>query len=82
MSNKTIIIAEIGVNHNGNVVLAKKLIDLAKKSGANYVKFQTFKAQNLVCKNTKAAEYQNRNLEKKDSQYNILKKLELSVYCD
>ena len=78
MSNKTIIIAEIGVNHNGNVVLAKKLIDLAKKSGANYVKFQTFKAQNLVCKNTKAAEYQNRNLEKKDSQYNILKKLELS----
>ena len=78
MSNKTIIIAEIGVNHNGNVVLAKKLIDLAKKSGANYVKFQTFKAHNLVCKNTKAAEYQNRNLEKKDSQYNILKKLELS----
>ena len=77
MKNRTIIIAEIGVNHNGNVTLAKKLIDVAKKSGADFVKFQTFKTENLVCKNTKAAKYQNLNLKRKTSQYNILKKLEL-----
>ena len=62
--NKTIIIAEIGVNHNGNINLAKKLVNVAKKSGADYVKFQSFKTENLVCKNTKA--------------FNPLKKLEIS----
>ena len=45
MKNRTIVIAEIGVNHNGNVTLAKKLIDVAKKSGADFVKFQTFKTK-------------------------------------
>ena len=55
--NKTIIIAEIGVNHNGNINVAKKLINNAKKSGANYVKFQTFKAENLVRANTKTTQY-------------------------
>ena len=50
MKNRTIVIAEIGVNHNGNVTLAKKLIDVAKKSGADFVKFQTFKTENLVVK--------------------------------
>ncbi len=54
--NKTIIIAEIGVNHNGNINVAKKLINIVKKSGADYVKFQTFKAENLVRTNTKTAQ--------------------------
>ncbi len=76
--NKTIIIAEIGVNHNGDINLAKKLIDVAKKSGADFVKFQTFKTENLVCKNTKATQYQRHNLGKNTSQFNFLKKLELS----
>jgi N,N'-diacetyllegionaminate synthase len=76
--NKTIIIAEIGVNHNGNINLAKKLIDVVKKSGADFVKFQTFKTENLVCKNTKATQYQRHNLGKNTSQFNFLKKLELS----
>ena len=76
--NKTIIIAEIGVNHNGNINVAKKLINNAKKSGANYVKFQTFKAENLVRANTKTAQYQSKNLRKKITQFNLLKKLELS----
>ena len=76
--NKTIIIAEIGVNHNGNINQAKKLINIAKKSGADYVKFQTFKTENLVCKNTKTTRYQSNNLGKKTNQFNLLKKLELS----
>jgi len=76
--NKTIIIAEIGVNHNGNINVAKKLINNAKKSGANYVKFQTFKAENLVRANTKTTQYQSKNLRKKITQFNLLKKLELS----
>ena len=76
--NKTIIIAEVGVNHNGNVNLAKKLIDIAKISGADYVKFQTFKAENLVCKNTKAIQYRTEHVKKKQTQFNLLKKLELS----
>ena len=67
--NKTIIIAEIGVNHNGNINIAKKLINVAKKSGADYVKFQTFKAENLVRVNTQATQYQSKNLRKKDLIY-------------
>ena len=67
--NKTIIIAEIGVNHNGNINVAKKLINIAKKSGADYVKFQTFKTENLVCKNTKVTRYQRNNLGKKTNQF-------------
>ena len=76
--NKTIIIAEIGVNHNGNIKLAKKLVDVAKKSGVNYVKFQTFKAENLVCRNAKTVKYKTDNVKKKQTQFNLLKKLELS----
>jgi len=76
--NKTIIIAEIGVNHNGSIKHAKKLIDIAKRAGANYVKFQTFKAENIVCKNAKTAQYQTNNLKKKITQFNLLKRLELS----
>jgi N,N'-diacetyllegionaminate synthase len=76
--NKTIIIAEIGVNHNGKIEIAKKLVDVAKKAGADYVKFQTFKARNLVQKNTKASQYQINNLGKNITQDTLLKKLELS----
>ena len=55
------IIAEAGVNHNGSVNLAKKLIDIAVESGADAVKFQTFKAETLVVKNAQKAEYQKKN---------------------
>ena len=58
--NKTIIIAEAGVNHNGNINLAKKLINVASKAGADYVKFQTFDDDNLLLK-----KYQNGKLSKK-----------------
>ncbi|MCP2043671.1 N-acetylneuraminate synthase [Pontibacter sp. HSC-36F09] len=78
--NKTIIIAEAGVNHNGDLALAKKLIDVAADAGVDYVKFQTFKADKLVSKSAKQAEYQKKNLgnNTEDSQYAMLKKLELS----
>lgn len=75
----TIIIAEAGVNHNGSIELAKRLVDKAADAGADYVKFQTFKASNLVTKSAKQAEYQQRNIgDKESSQYQMLKKLELS----
>lgn len=72
-----LIIAEAGVNHNGSMELAKRLIDAAADAGVDYVKFQTFKAENLVTKDAKQAEYQQRNAQD-DSQYAMLKKLELS----
>lgn len=75
---KTLIIAEAGVNHNGNLETAKKLIDVAVEAGVDYVKFQTFKASHLVTKNAKRAEYQDKNTKDGDSQYEMLKKLELS----
>lgn len=75
---KTIIIAEAGVNHNGSIDLAKKLIDAAKEAGADYVKFQTFKADNLVTKNSEKAAYQVRNTNNKENtQFEMLKQLEL-----
>ena len=58
-SNKVFIIAEAGVNHNGSIKLAKKLIDGAHECGADAVKFQTFKAENLVTKYAPKANYQN-----------------------
>ena len=74
----TIIIAEAGVNHNGNFELAKKLVSAAAKAGADYVKFQTFKADKLVSKNAKKAAYQERNInDGDDSQYAMLKQLEM-----
>ena len=85
------IIAEAGVNHNGSIKIAKKLIDVAVNSGANAVKFQTFKASSLVSKNAKKAQYQKENMNTvDDSQYSMLKKLELDAeshkelmtYCD
>lgn len=74
---KTLIIAEAGVNHNGDFELAKKLLLKAKESGADIVKFQTFKAENLVVKSAKKAEYQIENTKNNDSQLSMLKYLEL-----
>ena len=77
---KVFIIAEAGVNHNGSIELAKKLIDVAVDSGVDAVKFQTFKAINLVSKNAQKAEYQKENMnDGDDSQFNMLKKLELDI---
>jgi N,N'-diacetyllegionaminate synthase len=77
--NKTIIIAEAGVNHNGDIGTAKRLIDLASDAGADYVKFQTFKAERLVSPSAQKAKYQIKNDKNSDdSQLNMLKKLELS----
>jgi N-acetylneuraminate synthase/N,N'-diacetyllegionaminate synthase len=79
MKSKVIIIAEAGVNHNGNFENAKKLILAAANAGADYVKFQTFKADKLVSKDAQKAEYQKVNFkEDGDSQYDMLKKLEMS----
>jgi len=73
------IIAEAGVNHNGSVKLAKKLIDIAVDSGADAVKFQTFKTENLVSKTAKKADYQKQNTDELESQFDMIKKLELDV---
>jgi N,N'-diacetyllegionaminate synthase len=78
---KTYIIAEIGVNHNNNISLAKKLVDKAKSAGADAVKFQTFKAKNLVLPGTRKVKYQLRNKLDKEDHYQMIKKLELS-YSD
>jgi N,N'-diacetyllegionaminate synthase len=79
MSNKVIIIAEAGVNHDGDIEKAKLLIDVAVNAGVDYVKFQSFVANRLVSKEAKKAQYQSVNLnDGDDSQYNMLKKLELS----
>ena len=77
--NKVFIIAEAGVNHNGDINIAKKLVDAAVESGADAIKFQTFKAEDLVCKNAKKAEYQKQFTEKSESQLEMLKKLELDI---
>ena len=76
---KVFIIAEACVNHNGSIDLAKKLIDVASNAGADAVKFQTFKAKNLVTKNAKKAIYQKDTTNIKESQFNMLKKLELNI---
>ena len=73
-----LIIAEIGVNHNGDINLAKKMIDAAKSSGADVVKFQTFKAEKLVSKDTPKVKYQFNSTSPEESHYDMLKKLELS----
>ena len=73
------IIAEAGVNHNGSIDLAKKLIDVACTAGVDAVKFQTFKAENLVSKNAQKADYQKETTDGKESQFSMLKKLELAV---
>ena len=79
MSSKVFIIAEAGVNHNGSLDLAKKLIDVASESGADAVKFQTFKAEKLVSKNAQKADYQKQTTNKTESQFDMIKKLELDM---
>jgi sialic acid synthase SpsE len=76
--NEPIIIAEAGVNHNGKINLAKKLIDLASNAKADYVKFQTFKAHSLVTKKVRVTKYQKVNQPHGSTQYQMLKKYELS----
>ena len=84
------IIAEAGVNHNGDIGLAKKLIDAAKTAGVDAVKFQTFRTEDIVSKTTSVATYQEKNIGTSESQQEMLKKLELSYddfvelkkYCD
>ena len=75
---KTMVISEAGVNHNGDLGLAKKLIAVAAKSGADYVKFQTFNADRLVTKKARKARYQMQNSNSSESQFEMLKSLELS----
>lgn len=87
---KTLIIAEAGVNHNGSAELAFKLVDKAVEAGADVVKFQTFKAKNLVTMEANQCEYQVANTGKEESQYDMLSRLELDYethhqllrYCD
>lgn len=89
-NNHVFIIAEAGDNHNGNYDIALKLVDVAVEAGADCVKFQTFITENVVCKNAKKAQYQIENTGCDDTQYNMIKKLELSFhqfrnikkYCD
>ena len=76
--NKVLIIAEAGVNHNGSVDVAKKMIDCAFNAGADFVKFQTFRAKDLVTKYAEQAEYQIRNQGDLQNQYEMLKKLEIN----
>ncbi len=90
IGNNTLIIAEAGVNHNGDVELAKKLCLAAKDAGADVVKFQTWITEKIITQNVEQAEYQKENTGRDESQYEMLKALELNydefrevkVYCD
>lgn len=75
---KTYIIAEAGVNHNGDIKLAKKMIDVAVEAGVDAVKFQTYKTDKIVTKKVEQAEYQRENMKRIISQYDMLKQLELT----
>jgi N,N'-diacetyllegionaminate synthase len=79
MRKHTVIIAEAGVNHNGSLELAKKLVDVAAEAQVDYVKFQTFKAETIVSPTARKADYQAKNMgNDDDSQFAMLKQLELS----
>jgi len=78
MDKKVYIIAEAGVNHNGDIELAKKMIEVASESGVDAVKFQSFKSENLVTQNAGKAEYQKKTTAVNETQYEMLKKLELN----
>lgn len=75
---KVFIIAEAGVNHNGDLELAKRLVDEAARAGVDAVKFQTFKTENIVCRNAVKADYQKATTDARQSQFEMLKKLELT----
>lgn len=77
--NQVYIIAEAGVNHNGDISLAKKLIEVAAAAGADAVKFQTFRADQLVCRAAPKAEYQIRTTDSQESQHDMICKLELDI---
>ena len=77
--NKVFVIAEAGVNHNGSISIAKELIDYAVDAGADCVKFQAFKAKNIVTIHASQAEYQLKNQDSTESQFEMLKKLELDL---
>lgn len=80
-ANQVLIIAEAGVNHNGDLEKALALIDAAAQAGVDYVKFQTFKADKIVNRSAQKADYQKKNMQgESDSQYEMLKKLEMSDY--
>ena len=76
--SKTLIIAEAGVNHNGSIDMAKRLIEAAAEAGVDYVKFQTFKSEKLVSRHATKADYQKANTGGEDSQLKMLQQLELS----
>lgn len=78
MTNRTVIIAEAGVNHNGDLGLAKQLIDAAADAGADLVKFQTFNANRQVTLTAKKADYQTRTTDSNESQHEMLRRLELT----
>lgn len=90
MHNKTLIIAEAGVNHNGDIDLAKRLIDVAAEAGADLVKFQTFNANRQVTRAAKKANYQTKTTDSAESQQEMLSRLELTeamhheliAYCE
>jgi len=75
---KTLIIAEAGVNHNGDLDLARRLVDVAAEAGADLVKFQTFSADRLVTSHAKKADYQNQTTDADESQYTMIRRLELT----
>ncbi|MHB1126569.1 MAG: N-acetylneuraminate synthase [Bacillota bacterium] len=81
MSKRVYIIAEAGVNHNGSIDIATELINVAADAGANAVKFQTFRAEELTIKSAPKASYQIKNTDIEESQYDMIKKLELSEHA-
>ena len=75
---KTLIIAEAGVNHNGDINIAKELVDIAVEAQADIIKFQTFKAENLTTSFAEKANYQKKNTSTNETQQQMLSKIQLT----